>query len=143
MIRLVACLAAFPIFAFAGTIGVWIGDRNETTELISMRVPRPVQPGGQMEVEYQINRVKVCDRIVRREIVDGEGNLFTLGAQPQPVFNRKGLYEFVQVVNIPLGARPGLGRYNVTIYDRCNPVQQWWPIVSHRSADILIAHPPP
>ncbi|MDX6807138.1 hypothetical protein [Terrihabitans rhizophilus] len=58
------------------------------------------------------------------------------------MFNRSGRYEFTQIVFVPPGARPGLGRYNVTIYDRCNPVQQWWPLVSTRSAEILIAEPP-
>jgi hypothetical protein len=121
--------------------GIWIADRSPTTELISMKVPRPVKPGGQMEVEYQIDRVKICDRLVRREIFDGDGNLFTLGVQPQPVFNRSGRFEFTQIVHIPEGARPGIGRYNVTIYDRCNPVQRLWPLVSSRSTEILIAEP--
>jgi hypothetical protein len=126
----------------AVVLGSWIADRGQTTELISMKVPRPVRPGGQMEVEYQINRLRICDRLIRREIIDGENNLFTLGVQAAPVFNRGGRYEYTQIVSIPPGARPGLGRYSVWIYDRCNPVQQWWPLVSSRSAEILIAEPP-
>lgn len=143
MIRVVAAILAVPLCALGATIGVWIGDRGQTTELISMNVPVPVKPGGQMEVRYEINRVKICDRIVRREIIDGEGSLFTLGVQSQPTLTRSGRYEFIQIVSVPAGARPGVGRYNVTIYDYCNPIHRWWPLVSTRSAEILIAQPAP
>lgn len=128
--------------AIGTTIGLWLGDNNPSTEIVSVAVMRPVQPGGQMMVTYRVNRYRLCDRTVFREIIDGEGMRHVLGEQVRPSPGALGYDEYVQPVHVPPSVSPGEGEYRVTVREFCNPLRKFWPITRSIRVPILIAWNP-
>lgn len=123
-------------------LALWTVDRSPTLQVVSAHATKPVRPGGQLEVAYRVNRFRLCDRQVFREIIDGAGFRHILGIQPNPVPNPLGFDSYTSLIAVPLTAQPGLGKYRVTVENYCNPLHYMWPIRSGVTVDIVIAVQP-
>jgi hypothetical protein len=123
-------------------LALWTVDRDPTMEAISVQAPKAVRPGGQLEVAYRVNRFRICDRQVFREIIDGAGNRHILGIQPNPVPSPRGFDAYTSLVAVPLTVQPGEGEYRVAIEDYCNPLHYLWPLRTFIEVPIIIAITP-
>lgn len=123
----------------AAVAGVWTADRGAVIQIVETRADKPVKPGGQLQIVYRVNRFRVCQRQVFREIIDGQGLRHVLGIQPNPVPGPLGYDSYTVLVAVPPVVQPGLGEYRVTIEDYCNPLHYMWPLVTHIKVPILIS----
>lgn len=136
--NMVLKFATLSLLGFlAATVGIWLGDRNPTMSVVSVRT-EPTEPGALLEVAYRINRFRLCNRNVYREIIDGDGLRHVLGSQQRPSPAALGYDAYTQLVYVPTAVRPGSGSYRVTIEDYCNPIHYLWPIVTSINTGITI-----
>ena len=115
--------------AGSALLALWASDRNPPTEnLLAEARPPEAEPGGILNVAYDLRRYRLCPRETQRSIYDGRTVRFDLGTQSRPLSGPVGNDAYVQPVRVPEMASPGPARYRVIILDYCNPLHRIWPL---------------
>lgn len=113
-----------------GTLGMFMADRTPPTIVYAVDVLTPqVPPGGQLKVEYTVNRARSCATNVERILFDAQRVRVPLEdmefkAAPGPM----GPDKYISAVSIPTGFARGEAKYRVLTTYRCNPIHALWPI---------------
>ncbi|WP_428029832.1 hypothetical protein [Ancylobacter sp.] len=113
----------------AGWAGWQVSDRSPPVVVYSAKPEGPAVAGGPLRIAYTLNRLRQCDTIVDRMVVDSRQTRFILdplvfatGAGPI------GQEQYVSVVNVPVQAAPGPAIYRTTSRFTCSPINALWPI---------------
>lgn len=131
---------------FAATLVWWAADRDAPFVMLEYRVA-PAKAGTNTTVYAEVRRdlARNCSVNFSRAFYDSKGVRFDLTEGPQ-LMNRAALEAFDQRspnilafnVNIPLGARPGMGAIVTALDYQCNPVHQKWPISMVLNMDVEV-----
>lgn len=127
------------ITILAGTLGVWIGDREPPTAIISARALGPVAPGEVARIEYRVHRYRSCPYRIDRVLLDADGVRLPLADQdfaaaPGPL----GDDTYIALVPIPRIVAQGVVRYRSILSYTCNAVHRLFAPVVVASAEVAI-----
>jgi len=126
-------LTVFGIVSM-GILATWVTDRYPPVETIRIEIdPRPVQPGEQMKVQYDVIRHRVCETLYFQTLIDGAGvrwDLPELRLEVRPT--DLGEERRAVAVTIPDKSAVGNAIYRNLRRYYCNPLQRLfnWPIVT-------------
>ncbi|EJN04215.1 hypothetical protein [Phyllobacterium sp. YR531] len=116
--------AAFAIYG-AVSLGIMVADRQPPifyikASALSVSVPQ----GGTIEVEFEVERSRICSSTVKRWLVDSAGTRhsitnFTVGSNL-----KKGREVYQRSITIPANAAVGTAYYEVKLEFACNVIQR-------------------
>lgn len=112
-------------------LGFWSTDREPPTRFIRTEVLTPViQPGGELRIRYEVQRLRSCKTHVDRVLFDADRVRRDLddidyAAAPGPL----GESTFILSINIPRNFAQGVGTYKTIFSYSCNPIQANYPII--------------
>ncbi|MGA0595595.1 hypothetical protein [Enterovirga sp. CN4-39] len=115
----------------AGILGLWVAQREPPVRILRATVLTPqVPPGGQLRIEYDVERVKSCGLRVDRLFYDKDRvrkPLEPLEWNVDP--GRIGRDTLRVVVDVPRSFAEGRAIYRTIARYECNLVHRLWPII--------------
>lgn len=121
------------IFALIGVflLSYWALDRSPPNKLYDMGslTPSVVHPGQVVKVHWIISKDRLCPGTAVRTLSGecGAHMLYVGESFLQEVFKDPKITQFN--FEVPKSVTPGACYYRVTIYYRCNPLHNWWPLI--------------
>lgn len=120
------------------TLGFWSADREPPTRFMRSEViTKVVQPGGELRIEYSVQRLRSCQTHFDRVLYDSENARTDLqdidfAASPGPM----GESQFILTIPIPRNFAQGKGRYKTIASYICNPLQRAFSPIVVTSDDV-------
>lgn len=123
----VAALFALGVFA---PVLFWSMDREPMViEITAVAVDDSASaPGGDLTVEWQIQKVKVCPQHAQNVLIDSHGTRHVFPPRPARTSKQIGALTGKFQYAIPVAAAPGRAVLQTIMFQRCNPVQHVWPV---------------
>lgn len=133
--RFIAAFVAAALIAFAGWLGLAVGDRSFPTLVEHSELLTPhVRPGGEMLTRRSVDRQRLCHTTIERMMFDSRDVRFDLkeiglGTIVYPNGSGPlGRDTFIGKQTVPSGMAPGPARYVALVCYRCNWLQWIWPL---------------
>jgi hypothetical protein len=138
MIRLLKALVMATGVSVAAVAGFWTQDREIPVQSKAVEIVGPVYPGGKVLVRWNVFRERAC-RATRQDLVIDVNSLrwivasMSFDGPPGPL----GFDTYVTATALPIDIPTGPAVLRVTLTYKCNPIHDFWPVVS-QTPDIPI-----
>ena len=128
--RLVGIVILAMSWVGAGSMALLVTDNQPPLQYVSARaIEKEVAQGGELNVEYEVFRSKICESTVRRYVVDAAGEQWSVTNYTVGSNLKAGKEVYQRKITVPLGTALGVATYEVKLEYRCNIMQVWlWPL---------------
>ncbi len=114
----------------AASLGVTISDRKPPIVFDDARAlaSKAVQ-GGELEVQFTVHRLRVCDLESKRWLTDAQGKIHAISTYTRGEPSDAWAETYKRSITIPEGAAPGPASYTIDLSYSCNVFHRLgWPI---------------
>lgn len=125
-------LVLIAAFAFYGAVslGTMVADRQPPiVYLKAVALSDTVPQGGSIEIEFEVNRSRICSSNVKRWLVDAAQTRHSITSFTVGSNLKKGREVYQRTITIPENAAVGPAYYEVKLEFACNVIQRLgWPL---------------